>query len=342
MNPQEPIRIAVVGTNFISDWFVHACGAVAGVRVAAVFSRKRETGNAFADRHGIGEIFTDFSALLRAQEIDALYIASPIACHAEQSIAALRAGKHVLCEKMIGATASEFFAMKNAADQSGKVLLEAMRPAFDPALAAIRGQLPRLGKIRCAALSFCQYSSRYDAFLAGEVMNAFDPSLKNSALADIGIYPLFLCVALFGEPTDVAAAQVTLSNGFAGAGTALLSYPDMTATIRYSKIHDDILPSTIEGENGALLIDKISAPSRLEFCAKGGGKEEISLPPAPSLPSFTAPNGKIGAKHMASSHANMVYEIAAFRDAVRGKIDPAPYLATTAAVMRTVDRIQNA
>ena len=66
---------------------------------------------------------------------------------------------------------------------------EAMRPAFDPVADIISSEISKLGAIRHAHLEYCQYSSRYDRFKSGEVLNAFDPQICNSALADIGNTP---------------------------------------------------------------------------------------------------------------------------------------------------------
>ena len=150
------MNIAVVGTNFISDNFVFAAKSVEDVKVLAVYSRTELRGSEFSEKHGIERIYTDYSEMLSDRDIDAVYVASPIFAHAEQSVAAMSAGKHVLCEKMMAATLDEFYEMKAASEKYGKVLLEAMRPAHDPLIDAIRENLPKFGKIRRATLSFCQ------------------------------------------------------------------------------------------------------------------------------------------------------------------------------------------
>ena len=94
------IRFGIIGTNFISDWMADAALKVDGIELAAVFSRKAETGRAFAQKHGIGTVYTDLSQML-SSDIDAVYVASPTFKHYAHSLAALNAGKHVLCEKML-------------------------------------------------------------------------------------------------------------------------------------------------------------------------------------------------------------------------------------------------
>ena len=312
------MNFLIIGTNFISDRFVEAARQVAGVNIRAVYSRTAESGGAFADKHGIDLVYTDYDAALSDTDIDAVYVASPTLCHAEHSIRAMRAGKDVLCEKMLAADISDFENMKSVAKETGRVLLEAMRPAHDPAYGTIREYIARLGTLRRASLEFCQYSSRYDAFLAGKRSNAFDPGMKNTSLADIGIYPLHAALMLFGEPSDVLARSIFLENGFEGSGIITLGYENMLATIVYSKITASVTPSVIEGELGSLTIDKISAPRELVYYPRGGEAQKVALQ---------------------TDENNMTYEIRAFCDMVSGKISPEPYLKTTEAAQRVVDRI---
>ena len=75
--------------------------------------------------------------------------------------------------------------------------------------------------------------------------NAFDAKMKNSALSDIGIYPLTLAVMLFGVPDSVNATALLLDGGFEGEGIALLSYSDKIVSVTYSKICDSVNPSVI-------------------------------------------------------------------------------------------------
>ncbi|MBO5908360.1 MAG: Gfo/Idh/MocA family oxidoreductase, partial [Clostridia bacterium] len=233
-------------------------------------------------------------------------------------IEAMSCGYHVLCEKMMAASLDDFYRMKDASLKYGKVLLEAMRPAFDPAYEVIRGNLHRIGKIRRADLTFCQYSSRYDRFKAGILTNAFDPKMKNSALSDIGIYPLNIAVNLFGEPEDIISKSVFLDNGFEGEGTALLCYSDKLVSINYSKINGSDIPSVIEGEAGCIYIDKLTQPASVEIRLSKNEKEVI---------------------YKAKEANNMVYEIEAFGKMCKDGLNYLTYLDLTAKTQLLVDKI---
>ena len=311
------IRFAIVGTNFISDRFVEAVKTSGCVEIVAVFSRKLNTGRHFADKHGIKKVFCDYAEMLSDGDIDAVYVASPTVCHSEQTAAALMADKHVLCEKMITTTEAELVSLIDLARSRGLILLEAMRPDFDPAYDALRSAITQIGRIRRATLEFCQYSSRYDRFLSGEVLNAFDPKMKNSALADIGIYPLHLAVSLFGRPQSLSASAVFLDNGFEGSGSITLDYGDKLCQVIYSKITDSVNLSVIEGERGSITIDKINAPTRITLRLRGS--ESVDLP-------------------IDSAANNMVYEVEAFARMISGQISPDGYLAVSKDTLNLVER----
>ena len=313
------MRLGIIGTNFISDRLAHAAGLTYGVEIVAVYSRKRDTGTAFAQKYpSITEVFDDLDTFL-SSNIDAVYVASPIVAHAEQTLRALEQGKHVLCEKMMAHTLSAFLDMRRAAERHGRVLLEAMRPAHDPAYDTLRALLPRIGRPVGGTLEFCQYSSRYDRFKAGILTNAFDPSMYNSALSDIGIYPLHAAIMLLGAPVSLASAtSEILDGGFEGEGRLTLDYGGFGLDVVYSKIRSSSEPSVIIGEQGRITVDKISQPTEITVIQDGKSPEAYR---------FTPPEDN-----------NMAYELAAFRDMCLGLRDHTPFLDLTEAAQRTVDR----
>ena len=314
------MRFGVIGTNFISDRFCEAASRSDSAEVYAIYSRKADTGHAFCQRNGGGiKVYTSYDEMLADTLIDAVYVASPTMCHKEHAIAALKAGKAVLCEKMICTSLDEFIEMEAAAKSTRGTLIEAMRTDFDPYASYLGEALSKIGKLRRAHFTYCQYSSRYDAFLKGDVKNAFDPKMKNSALADIGIYPLHLAISLFGAPLDVTSKSLFLHNGFEGAGEILMTYEGMLATVSYSKITEGTTPSVIEGEEGSVTIDSINAPTRITLNRRG---EEP----------YTYPHH--------NEKNNMIFEIEGFIRAVGDPEYRDRLLSTTRTVMETVEKIR--
>ena len=197
--------------------------------------------------------------------MDAIYIASPNYAHAEQSILCMNHGKHVLCEKPMAANAHEARRMVECSRNNGVTLMEAMKSTLSPNFLAAKANLNRIGTPRRYFASFCQYSSRYDKFKEGVVLNAFRPELANGAMMDIGVYTIYPLVVLFGKPQAINAQGVVLSSGVDGQGAVNMQYDGLNATVLYSKIANSQLPAEIEGEDGNILIDRIQTPVDVRF-----------------------------------------------------------------------------
>ncbi|MGF2615931.1 Gfo/Idh/MocA family oxidoreductase [Rossellomorea vietnamensis] len=270
------IRFGVVGTNWITDRFLDAAGKVEGFELTAVFSRTAERAGEFAGKHGVKKTFTDLEEMAKSDTIDAVYIASPNILHAEQSILFMNNGKHVLCEKPAASNTKELLTMIQAAKENDVLLMEALKTTFIPGFQAIKDNLPKIGKVRRFVSVKNQYSSRYDAYREGTVLNAFKPQLANGSLMDIGVYCIVPIVALFGVPDSIFAQGMLLETGADGEGTILFKYEDMEAVAMYSKITNSNIPSEIQGEDGSIIIDSISDPQKVELHYRDGSIEDIS------------------------------------------------------------------
>lgn len=93
------VNFAVIGTNFVTDSLIDAGRQCEGFHVQAVYSRTMKRAKEYAKKYQIEDCYDSLEQLARAKNIDAVYVASPNAFHAKQSIQMLNAGKHVLCEK---------------------------------------------------------------------------------------------------------------------------------------------------------------------------------------------------------------------------------------------------
>lgn len=259
------IRFGVVGTNFITDWVIAGAREDARFELAAVCSRTKERAEEYVAKHNIPHIFTSLEEMAASDKVDAIYIASPNYAHAEQSILCMNHGKHVLCEKPMAANAHEARRMVECSRKNGVTLMEAMKSTLSPNFLAAKENLNRIGTPRRYFASFCQYSSRYDKFKEGVVLNAFRPELANGAMMDIGVYTIYPLVVLFGKPQAINAQGVVLSSGVDGQGAVNMQYDGLNATVLYSKIANSQLPAEIEGEDGNILINRIQTPVDVRF-----------------------------------------------------------------------------
>jgi predicted dehydrogenase len=278
MNGMGKVSFGVVGTSAIADKIIAAGKLDPRFEVSAVYSRTAERAAEFADKHSIPLRFTSLEEMTAGDVVDTVYIASPNALHAEQTIACLRAGKHVLCEKPFAANSRQACAMIDAARQSGRLLMEAMKPTLTPNFRAIMDYLPKIGRVRGYFAAFGKYSSRYDRYKSGELPNAFNPELANGALLDIGVYAIYPMVVLFGRPESTKATLVKLPSGVDGCGAVSFSYGEMIASTLYSKVSDLSLPFEIEGEEGSIRGDAIHTITHIEYRPRGGEWRDITIP----------------------------------------------------------------
>ena len=262
------IRFGVIGTNFITDWVIAGAKQDERFELVAVCSRTQERANEFAAKYDIPYTFTSLEEMAASPLIDAVYIATPNYLHASQSILCMKHGKHVLCEKPMASNAYEVKQMIAASRQYGVTLMEAMKPTLTPNFRVLREALPKAGVIRLYFASYCQYSSRYDKFKEGIVLNAFKPELSNGAMMDIGVYTVYPMVVLFGRPNKISASGVVLSTGTDGQGAVNFEYEGMNATVLYWKIANSSLPTEIEGEDGNFMLDKINQINRVTWQAR--------------------------------------------------------------------------
>ena len=326
----KKIRFGVIGTNNITDWVIAGGREDSRFELVAVCSRTQERADEFAAKHGIPYTFTSLEQMAESDLIDAVYIATPNYMHAKQSIACMNRGKHVLCEKPFASNAREAKEMIEVARKNNVTLMEAMISTLNPNFAIVKDQLKNLGTIRRYFASYCQYSSRYDKFKEGIILNAFKPELSNGAVMDIGIYTIYPMVALFGRPTKIDAQGIVLHTGVDGQGAVNFSYEGMNATVLYSKIANSALPTEIEGEEGNLFLDKIHITKDVKFIprkATSQGKEQSYSGAAIGLP---------------LEHSEYYYEIAEFINLVeQGKKESlVNTLDNSLATMEIIDEIR--
>lgn len=244
------VRFGIIGTNWITDRFIEAAKMVQGVKLTAVYSRTRERAEEFANQYNVPKRFTDLNEMAASSDLDAVYIASPNSFHTEQAILFLQNGKHILCEKPLATNVTEVKRMIQSAKDHHVLLMEAMKSTLLPNFKVIQDHLHKIGPIRRYFSSYCQYSSRYDKYKEGIILNAFNPKFSNGSLMDLGVYCLYPLIVLFGEPKEIKAASIILDSGVDGEGSILLKYDDKDAIIMYSKITNSYLPSEIQGEKG--------------------------------------------------------------------------------------------
>ena len=214
----QALSIGILGTANIARSFVRAVQPSQRVSITAVASRDAGKAAAFARETGIPRHFGSYEALLADRAIDAVYNPVPNSLHAPWSIAAVRAGKHVLCEKPLAAGATEARAMFDAARLHGVHLVEAYPYLAQPQTLKLRELLRdgAIGEVRLIQASF--------GFTLDDRGNIrFKPQLAGGALMDVGVYPVSLIRIIAGRRAVrvQAAARWTEPGEGSGVDSAL-------------------------------------------------------------------------------------------------------------------------
>ena len=200
----------ILGTGNIARQFCVGVNASRRCRLAAVGSRSAASAEAFGDVHGILRRHGSYEALLADREVEAVYVSLPNTMHHAWTIAALRAGKHVLCEKPIAANLAESVEMFEAAERCGKVLIEAFMYRAHPLTHSIMASLRRgdIGELQLIRTSFCYRTTKIEGNIR------FNPALAGGSLMDIGCYCInFARMAAGAEPTVVSAMALKHESG---------------------------------------------------------------------------------------------------------------------------------
>lgn len=268
------MRYGVIGTGWIAKSFIDGAREVCGSEFSAVYSRTAESGNKFAAENRIEKVYTDINEFANG-DFDAVYIASPNRLHYDQSKLMLENGKHVICEKPITVEPEELEELQELAEKNGLVYVEAIMYMFNPARDLLKDAIGKIGKVTSAHFDFSQLSSKYPAYLRGELPNIFNPALATGCLMDLGIYCVYPALDLFGIPEKITACAHFMESGADGSGTAGLLYSDKLITFTYSKLGQDRLGSQIFGDEGTIKIESISKLINMSLVSNNCETQEI-------------------------------------------------------------------
>lgn len=247
----QEIRLGTIGSGFIVHHILEAVKQVEGIRCVAVYSRTEEKGQELAQKYEVEKVYTDMETFLADEEINCVYVASPNLLHYEQTKKALLAGKHVLCEKPFCTKLEDAKELVSLAKEKGLFLMEAVPTTYLPNYPVLKEAIAKIGRIKLVQGNFSQYSSRYNAFLRGELPNVFNPEFAGGCLMDINFYNVYLNVALFGKPKKTTyypnfAEQVQIDT----SGVLMMEYDGFVSENVGAKDTWGVNFFQIEGENG--------------------------------------------------------------------------------------------
>ncbi len=271
---RKAVRWGILSTARINRRLIPAMRSAGRAELAAVASRSQASAEAYAAEWKIPRAVGSYRALLDDPEIDAVYISLPNSLHADWTVRAAQAGKHVLCEKPLALSVADCDRVRDAADAAGVVVAEAIMYLYHPLLAHAR-RLAREGAL--GEVSFARGS--FSFLLEGPENVRWKRQLGGGALWDIGIYPVSFCRWILGEPDRVFAWQTLTEEGVDAATAGVLHFPGgQTAAFDCSFRQAFRTQVEVAGSEATLTIDRpflIRPESRMVVRDKEDHEERI-------------------------------------------------------------------
>jgi len=217
------------------------------VELAAVGARTLPTAEEFAVEHGISRAYGSYAELIADDTLDAIYVSNPASLHASWAMAALEAGRHVLCEKPLAGNADDAKRMTETAARVDRVLMEAFHWRFHPFADRMIGLVSALEGPLAIDTEFS-----ITRVPESDIRQQFE--LGGGALMDLGCYPVHWVRSLLGEPSSIEAEMEVANPSVDVTTRATLGFSDgSTAYIRASMISDRVVRHLeAKGANGTV------------------------------------------------------------------------------------------
>jgi len=239
----------ILGTGNIAHLFASDLRFLPEASLTAVGSRSEDRAHVFGDEFEVPHRHASYEALVSDPDVDVVYVASPHTLHAEHTRLALKAGKHVLCEKPLAINEAEGERVIAAARDANRFLMEALWTRFLPVMADVRRVLREdaLGPVHLLQADI-GVTREFDPS-----HRLFDPALGGGALLDLGIYPIAFAFDLFGSPDEMVSSAVLGRTGVDEQCAVLFRYDDGRQVVWHASLHADAgRTCTIAGQDGRL------------------------------------------------------------------------------------------
>jgi predicted dehydrogenase len=283
--PARPVRWGIMGTaNIARGQFLPGVRR-AGGSAEAVASRDGGAAARYAGEHGIARALTGYQALIDDPDVDALYIALPNSLHAEWTIAALQAGRPVLCEKPLTGSLADTQRVLEVARQTGTLLWEAFVFPFHDQMTRVRTALASgmIGELREIHSDFHFRVSRPDNI-------RLSADLAGGALNDVGCYPIRLAFELFGRAhQNTWGSSAPSGHGVDLESIAVLGYGDgrsLVLSCGMNRRYDTF--TRVLGTDGEIRMSNPFHPSDVDQLEIIGREIDTAPAASPGEPSFTA------------------------------------------------------
>lgn len=288
MNSQDKVRWGIIGPGSIAHNFAQGIAEAKNAELVAVASRSSERSNAFGERFGVetAHRHESYEALYDDPDVDAVYIATPHPFHAEQALAAIRAGKHVAVEKPAAVTADDVTRIVEAAGSRNVFLMEAYMYLHHPQIRRLIELLKEgnLGEPLHVRARF-GFAAPFDP-----ASRLYSPDLAGGGILDVGGYPLTFArlVAGLGNSDFATPSQIDGMGTIGSTGVDISAFAHlkflsgMTAEIAAAVALDLCESAEVVCENGRVTLadpwvpGKAAGPSDADIVWQVGGEEPVT------------------------------------------------------------------
>jgi len=267
-------RWGIFGAAKIAQKFADGLKELPNAICYAVASRSQERAETFREKNGFEKAYGSYKAMLADPLVDIVYIATTNDRHFEHTMMSLEAGKAVLCEKPFASNLSQVEQMIKKAGEKKIFLMEALWSRFLPSIQAFKQQMEEgaIGKPLLLEANF-GFKAEYNP-----QSRLFDPELGGGSVPDIGIYPLFLALYLFGKPESVQVTSVAAPTGTDMTTSILLKHAGGEISVLSSSFAMRLeSEARLYGEDGSLRLCRMfHIPTKLMI--RHGYDDEYEIP----------------------------------------------------------------
>ncbi|MGN1399238.1 MAG: Gfo/Idh/MocA family protein [Erysipelotrichaceae bacterium] len=247
------MKLGIIGTGLIVDTLFQFIEEIEAIEITAICgtAHSKDKVELLANTHQIANTFTDYQQFLASDSFDTVYVAVPNYLHYQFAKQALLADKNVICEKPFTTNYQQALNLEKIAKERKLIIVEAISSIHNPNFKKIAELVPSLGEIKIVSLNYTQYSSRYDAFLQGNILPAFDVNKSGGALMDLNVYNIHFVTELFGN-CDKVEYYPNIQNDIDTSGILIMSYPNFKVVSIAAKDCASPFTNSVQGNKGAI------------------------------------------------------------------------------------------
>ena len=225
-------RWGIIGPGGIAHKFADAITHIDGAKLQAVASKNSQRAEDFAQKYSIPNCHDSYEQLFADDSVDIVYVATTHNFHCQNTIDALNAKKHVLCEKPMAVNASQAKQMINSAKSNNVFLMEAMWTRFLPMMVEVRDIIEK-GTIGKPQLLYADFGVN---FKFDPQSSAYNPDLAGGALLDLGVYCFTFASMIFGKPNNISSTIKMAETGVDERSTVVLEYDNARSAVLFQAL----------------------------------------------------------------------------------------------------------